>query len=104
MFAAVALIPGACLSALPVRLACQCALIVSVESNQTIDHIPSEEISGAILTHLTRKAVLKTGKNLNLLTAAEVLGVFLKDQINNLSLKQTKGTVPSLYVHGTQNC
>lgn len=49
------LIPGACLSALLVRLACQCALIVFVKSNQTIDLIPPAEISGAVPPHLTTK-------------------------------------------------
>lgn len=62
MSAAVALIPGACLSALLVRLACQPALTVFVKSNQTTDRIPPAEISGALLRHLTSKSRLKTGE------------------------------------------
>lgn len=62
MLAAVTLIPGACLSALPVRLACQCALTVFVKSNQTIDHISPAEISRAVLPLLTSKAASNRGK------------------------------------------
>lgn len=61
MIAAVTLIPEP-FSALLVRLACQCALTVFVKSNQTIDHIPPAEISGAVLPYLTSKGAAKPGK------------------------------------------